>query len=78
MCSFFLCILTFVAVDAQDLQADNMLIYQRAIGGWPKHLKNIKVDYTKTLTDQEKLEIKADSLRKDATLDNSATVKEVR
>jgi PelA/Pel-15E family pectate lyase len=59
-------------------QADNMLLYQRAIGGWPKAVENIKVDYTKQLSEAEKKKTQADSLRKDATIDNSATTKEIR
>lgn len=66
------------AVFAQDNVADNMLLHQRSIGGWPKHINEKKVDYTKPLSDKEKATIKADSLRKDATIDNWATVKEIR
>jgi len=60
------------------LQADNMLLYQRAIGGWPKAVEEVKVDYTKQLSEAEKKKTRADSLRKDATIDNSATTKEIR
>ncbi len=60
------------------LQADNMLVYQRAIGGWPKAIGTVKVDYTRSLYESEKKQIIADSLRKDATIDNSATTKEIR
>lgn len=60
------------------LQADNMLLYQRAIGGWPKAVGEVKVDYTKQLSEAEKKRTLADSLRKDATIDNSATTKEIR
>lgn len=63
---------------AQDKEADNMLVYQRSWGGWPKHIKNVKVDYSKTVSEDEKKVIIADSLRKDATIDNGATVKEIR
>ncbi|MCU7548768.1 pectate lyase [Chitinophagaceae bacterium LB-8] len=66
------------ALFAQDPIADNMLVYQRVIGGWPKHINEVKVDYTKQLSDQERTAITADSLRKDATLDNGATTKEIR
>ena len=65
-------------VDAQDAQADNMLVYQRAIGGWPKHINEVKIDYTKPLSAADKVAIKADSLHKDATIDNNATIKEIR
>lgn len=60
------------------LQAENMLLYQRAVGGWPKAVGEVKVDYTKTLSEAEKKRTLADSLRKDATIDNSATTKEIR
>lgn len=60
------------------LQAENMLVYQRAVGGWPKAVENVKVDYTKRLSEAEKKRIIADSLHKDATIDNSATTKEIR
>ncbi len=63
---------------AQDLQADNMLVFQRAIGGWPKHLNEVKIDYTTPLSAADKAKIKGDSLRKDATIDNNATTKEIR
>ena len=62
----------------KDSLAENMLIYQRSIGGWPKAVNEVKVDYSKLLTDDQKRSIKSDSLHNDATIDNSATTKEVR
>lgn len=62
----------------RDPVAENMLVYQRAIGGWPKAVNEIKVDYNKTLTDAEKQAIRADSLHIDATIDNNATTREIR
>lgn len=62
----------------QDPIADNMLIYQRSIGGWPKHVNDVRVDYTKTMTDAEKAAVIDDKFRNDATIDNSATTKEIR
>lgn len=59
--------------------ADNMLLYQRKNGGWPKHFEELKVDYTRQLTDTEKIELRKgyeDSF--DATIDNDATTKEIR
>jgi PelA/Pel-15E family pectate lyase len=67
-----------VSANAHDLQADNMLLYQRSFGGWPKHINEVKLYYTKPLTDKQKREVIADSLHKDATIDNGATVKEIR
>lgn len=70
------------ATDSQqpgtDPLAENMLVYQRAWGGWPKAVNEVKVDYTKTLTDAEKRSIRADSMHKDATIDNNATTREIR
>ena len=64
--------------NAIDSVAENMLLYQRAIGGWPKAVNEIKVDYKKTLTYAERKAVIADSLRNDPTIDNSATTKEIR
>ncbi len=61
-----------------DPVADNMLVYQRAIGGWPKALNEVKVDYNQQLSGQEKKDIRADSLHNDATIDNQATTREIR
>lgn len=63
---------------AVDAVAENMLVYQRAIGGWPKAVNDIKVDYKKTLTPAERKLIIADSLKNDPTIDNGATTKEIR
>lgn len=73
VCGSFAC---FTA--AQDAQADNMLIYQRSIGGWPKHINEVKVDYTKQLSDAEKASVLQNRNGKDATIDNNATIKEIR
>jgi PelA/Pel-15E family pectate lyase len=69
---------SIVSAGAQDLQADNMLVYQRSYGGWPKHINEVKLDYTRPLAEKQKRAVIADSLRKDATVDNGATVKEIR
>lgn len=63
---------------ATDPVAENMLVYQRAVGGWPKAVNEVKVDYNKVLTDAEKKAIKADSMHIDATIDNNATTREIR
>ncbi len=63
----------------QDTVAENMLLYQRSNGGWPKHFKGQNVNYKKQLTDDELGELKkgfAEGI--DATIDNSATTKEIR
>jgi PelA/Pel-15E family pectate lyase len=61
-----------------DPVAENMLVYQRAIGGWPKAVNEVKVDYNKTFTEAEKQSIRNDSLHTDATIDNNATTREIR
>lgn len=60
-----------------DPVAENMLLYQRSVGGWPKHINEVKVDYNKTLSEAEKASVQDDKLRKDATIDNGATSKEI-
>ena len=61
-----------------DAVAENMLVYQRAIGGWPKAINDIKVDYKKSLMPAERKSIISDSLKNDPTIDNGATTKEIR
>lgn len=67
-----------VSSDSGELIAHNMLLYQRNAGGWPKHVNDKKIDYTKRLSAAQKASIKDDSFRNDATIDNEATVKEIR
>jgi PelA/Pel-15E family pectate lyase len=79
-----LCALLCVVIHAQapdsthDEVADNMLIYQRTAGGWPKHIGNEKIDYTKKLGPAEKAAFIDDASMNDATIDNDATSKEIR
>ncbi len=73
----FLCVLC-VKLFSQDLVADNMLLFQRNYGGWPKHYKEEKVDYKKEYATVEKATIQDESNRNDATIDNDATSKEIR
>lgn len=62
-----------------DPVADNMLLYQRSNGGWPKHFKDKVVDYKKTLSSAELEELKAGYEKGiDATIDNNATTKEIK
>jgi pectinesterase len=63
---------------AQDAVANNMLLFQRNYGGWPKHYQEQKIDYKKVYTDVEKATIQDESNRNDATIDNDATSKEIR
>jgi len=61
-----------------DPVAENMLVYQRSVGGWPKAIGKVVLNYDKVLSESERLAIKADSLHNDATIDNKATSKEIR
>lgn len=60
-----------------DPIAENMLVYQRNIGGWPKAVNEIPVNYNRSLTDQERQGILDNAGAIDATMDNSATFKEI-
>lgn len=62
-----------------DSVAENMLLYQRKNGGWPKHFQDQKVNYKRTLSKADKSELKDgyfDGI--DATIDNEATTKEIK
>lgn len=72
-----LCLLLGQKVMAQDLQADNMLLFQREVGGWSKHYNEKAVDYKRSYTASEKADIKDNAGRNDATIDNHATTKEI-
>ena len=65
------------ASQIKDPIAENMLVYQRSIGGWPKAVDKVPVDYKKTLTDEQRKNIRLDSLHNDATIDNKATTREI-
>lgn len=76
--TFIVTLLLSCAAAAQDAVAENMLVYQRSVGGWPKHINDVKLDYAKTLSPGEKAAVLDDKFRNDATIDNSATTKEIR
>jgi PelA/Pel-15E family pectate lyase len=63
-----------------DAIADNMLLYQRKNGGWPKHFPgDKKVDYTHELTTAELKDLQNGYEKGiDATIDNEATTKEIK
>ena len=63
---------------SQDLVADNMLLFQRNYGGWPKHYKEDQIDYKREYAAVEKATIQDEANRNDATIDNDATTKEIR
>jgi len=78
---FLLCIIAclfVVQTNAQDLQADNMLLFQRDNGGWSKHFKNKAFSYAVKFSALEKSEIAAEAKKDDANIDNDATIKEIR
>lgn len=66
--------------NATDPIAENMLLYQRANGGWPKHFQgDRKVDYKRQLNEAEKKELRSGyEAGIDATIDNEATTKEIK
>jgi PelA/Pel-15E family pectate lyase len=61
-----------------DTIAEKMLLFQRAIGGWPKAVNEIKLDYQKPITVLEAKAALADSMHRDATFDNEATSREIK
>ena len=81
MSKFFLSIvacLFFVQANAQDLQADNMLLFQRGSGGWSKQFKGKAFDYNVEFSAAEKSDIAAEAKKDDANIDNGSTAKEIR
>lgn len=63
---------------AQDPVADNMLLFQRDYGGWPKHYHEESINYYRVYSAVEKASITDESNRNDGTIDNDATTKEIR
>ena len=61
----------------QDSTAEKMLVFQRAIGGWPKAVGSKKVDYHYPLSPADRASTLKDKERKDATIDNNATTREI-
>ncbi|MBR7209620.1 pectate lyase [Microvirga sp. STS02] len=61
----------------QDTIAEKMLVFQRAVGGWPKAVGNKKVDYSHPLSAFERASTIQDKGRNDATIDNNATTREI-
>jgi len=70
--------LLFSQVKAQDLQADNMLLFQRDNGGWYKQFHGKAFKYDVVFTDTQKAEIADEVNKGEATIDNEATCKEIR
>jgi PelA/Pel-15E family pectate lyase len=61
-----------------DTIAEKMLIFQRAVGGWPKAINEVKLDYQQPLTVVAAKAALADSMHRDATFDNEATSREIK
>ena len=66
-----------VQAPAQDSTAEKMLVFQRAVGGWPKAVGTKKVDYSHPLSADERASTLKDKNRSDATIDNNATSREI-
>jgi PelA/Pel-15E family pectate lyase len=63
----------FYATDQAIRIADNLLLYQRKSGGWQKNIEMASV-----LSEQDKSKLREAKTRNDATLDNSATRRQMR
>src|SRR5476651_2678485 len=70
--------LVFAGASAQDLQADNMLLFQRASGGWSKQYHGKAFSYNVNFSDSLKADIKIEASHDDANIDNESTKKEIR
>ena len=59
----------FFQTDTARLIGEQVLLFQRVTGGWPKN-----IDMARRLTDEERARVEADrSRRDDSTIDNNAT-----
>lgn len=64
---------------ATNAVANNMLPYQRGNGGWPRHFREQKVDYTRKLSPAELAIVQSGYAEgMDATVDNEATIRAIR
>ena len=69
--------LTAPPAAAQDTTAEKMLAFQRSIGGWPKMVNNVKVDYRRSMSEADLKAARGDAGHEDATIDNNATTREI-
>src|ERR1700749_1971130 len=65
------------SVAAQDLQADNMLLFQRESGGWHKQLREKGFSYNTRFTAADSAQIAIEKKEGLSTIDNDATNKEI-
>jgi PelA/Pel-15E family pectate lyase len=78
---FILSMAAFMAtaqLHAQDLQADNMLLFQRDNGGWFKQFHGKAFSYNVIFSEAERADIAAEVKEGATTIDNDATNKEIR
>lgn len=61
----------------QDTTAEKMLAFQRSVGGWPKAVNDVKVDYRRPMSTDDLKAARRDVGRTDATIDNNATTREI-
>jgi PelA/Pel-15E family pectate lyase len=73
-----LCCLFVTQAGAQDLQADNMLLFQRPSGGWSKQYHGKAFSYNVKFPDSVKADIAIEAKHQDANIDNESTKKEIR
>jgi len=66
-----------VTAVAQDTTAEKMLAFQRSVGGWPKMVNNVKVDYGHRMSAADLAAARRDAGATDATIDNNATTREI-
>ena len=60
-----------------DTTAEKMLAFQRSVGGWPKAVNEVKVDYRHSMGAAELQAARRDVGAADATIDNNATTREI-
>ena len=60
-----------------DTVAEKMLLYQRAVGGWPKALGEVKISYAARLSAGARAGLLDSKNQNDATIDNDATTREI-
>ncbi len=77
------CLLPALALSAperatEDVIAERMLRVQTASGGWPKHLADGPVTYTRAFSAAEERVLSRSDRTDDATIDNDATTREIR
>ena len=60
-----------------DTTAERMLLFQRAVGGWPKALGEVKINYAARLSAGARAGLLDSKNQNDATIDNDATTREI-